>query len=171
MVPPEKVWWPQGVIADIHAMVMRPEEYVDRLIGLKPHLIIFHAEVQNWFEADFRKIKKYGIKTGLALLKTTVPSTVADLIRMVDHVLIFSGDLGHYGGNASLMQLEKVRLIKAINPNLEIGWDGGVSIDNAFTLSQGGVDVLNSGGAINKADDPASVYDKLVQEINKQGII
>jgi len=100
-----------------------------------------------------------------------VPSTVADLIRMVDHVLIFSGDLGHYGGNASLMQLEKVRLIKAINPNLEIGWDGGVSIDNAFTLSQGGVDVLNSGGAINKADDPASVYDKLVQEINKQGII
>jgi len=47
MVPPEKVWWPQGVIADIHAMVMRPEEYVDRLIGLKPHLIIFHAEVQN----------------------------------------------------------------------------------------------------------------------------
>jgi len=171
MVPPEKVWWPQGVIADIHAMVMRPEEYVDRLIGLKPHLIIFHAEVQTDLKPIFEKIKKYGIKTGLALLKTTVPSTATDLIRTVDHVLIFSGDLGHYGGNASLMQLEKVRLIKAINPNLEIGWDGGVSIDNAFTLSQGGVDVLNSGGAINKADDPASVYDKLVQEINKQGII
>ena len=36
--------------------------------------------------------------------------TVKDLIEKSDHVLIFSGDLGHYGGKASLMQLEKIRL-------------------------------------------------------------
>jgi ribulose-phosphate 3-epimerase len=85
--------------------------------------------------------------------------------------LVFSGDLGHYGGTASLMQLEKVRLVKAINPNVEIGWDGGVSIDNAFTLTQGGVDVLNVGGALANADDPSSVYATMIKEINKQGII
>jgi ribulose-phosphate 3-epimerase len=119
----------------------------------------------------FEKIKKYGIKTGLALLKPTVPETVADLIRAVDHVLVFSGDLGHYGGNASLMQLEKVRLIKGINPNVEIGWDGGVSVDNAFNLTQGGVDVLNVGGALAKAENPSEVYATLIKEINKQGII
>jgi ribulose-phosphate 3-epimerase len=171
MVPPDKVWWPQNWIVDIHAMVNRPEEYVDRLIALKPHLIIFHAESKNDLKPIFDKIKKYGIKTGLALLKPTVPSTVADLIRGVDHVLIFSGDLGHYGGTASLMQLEKIRLVKKINQNVEIGWDGGVGTDNAFTLAQGGVDVLNVGGAINKAQDPAGVYATLIKEINKQGII
>jgi ribulose-phosphate 3-epimerase len=93
------------------------------------------------------------------------------MIKAADHILIFSGDLGHYGGTASLMQLEKIRLVKAINPNAEIGWDGGANIDNAFTLAQGGVDVLNVGGAIGNAEDPASVYATLVREINKQGVI
>lgn len=171
LLQPEQLWWPQEWEVDIHAMVNRPEDYVDRLIPLQPHLIIFHAETGGDLGAVFEKIKRYGIKIGLALLKPTVPETVSDMIQMVDHVLIFSGDLGHYGGTASLMQLEKIRLIKAINPNAEIGWDGGVNIDNAFNLHQSGVDVLNSGGAINNAADPAAVYKTLVEEANKEGII
>ena len=86
-------------------------------------------------------------------------------------MLIFSGDLGHYGGTASMMQLEKIRLVKAINPNVEIGWDGGVAVNNAFILTQGGVNVLNTGGALSNAADPATVYAQLTKEINKQGVI
>lgn len=171
LVEPNKLWWPQEWMVDIHAMVMHPMDYIDMLIGLKPHMITFHAETGINLVPIFEKIKKNGIKAGLALLKPTVPATVADEIKAADHVLIFSGDLGHYGGNASLMQLEKVRLVKVINPNAEIGWDGGVSIDNAFTLTQGGVNVLNTGGAISNAEDPAGVYATLVREINKQGVI
>lgn len=171
MVPPEKLWWPKEWVVDIHAMVSQPAEYVDQLIALKPNLITFHVETGVNLDPIFEKIKGAGIKAGVALLKTTVPSTVANIIKAADHVLIFSGDLGHYGGTASLMQLEKIRFIKNINPNVEIGWDGGVSIDNAFTLAQGGVNVLNTGGAVNNAADPASVYDTMVKEINKQGVI
>ena len=171
MVEPSKLWWPQEWIVDIHAMVMHPMDYVDQLIALKPHLITFHAETGINLVPIFDKIKKAGIKAGIALLKPTVPATIADEIRAADHVLVFSGDLGHYGGKASLMQLEKVRLIKAINPEVEIGWDGGVSVDNAFTLTQGGVNVLNTGGAVNNAENPEEVYATLVREINKQGVI
>jgi ribulose-phosphate 3-epimerase len=171
LVGPDKVWWPAEWIVDVHAMVAHPNDYVDKLIALKPHLIIFHAETDANLLELFQKVKKYGIKAGVALLKTTVPETVADIIRQADHVLVFSGDLGHYGGTASLMQLEKVRLIKAINPNVEVGWDGGASIDNVFTLTQGGVDVINVGGALANADDSAKVYGTMIQEINKQGII
>lgn len=171
MVEPSKLWWPKEWIVDIHAMVSHPLDYVDQLIALKPNLITFHAETDVNLLPIFDKIKKAGIKAGIALLKPTVPATVAEEIKAADHVLVFSGDLGHYGGTASLMQLEKVRLIKAINPNVEIGWDGGVSVDNAFTLSQGGVNVLNTGGAVNKADNPDEVYATLVREINKQGVI
>ena len=171
MVEPSKLWWPKEWIVDIHAMVSHPLDYVDQLIALKPNLITFHAETDVNLLPIFDKIKKAGIKAGIALLKPTVPATVAEEIKAADHVLVFSGDLGHYGGTASLMQLEKVRLIKAINPNVEIGGDGGVSVDNAFTLSQGGVNVLNTGGAVNKADNPDEVYATLVREINKQGVI
>lgn len=171
LLEPEKLWWPKEWVVDIHAMVANPAEYADRLIPLKPNLIVFHAETNVDLIPIMQNIKKYGIKAGVALLKQTVPLSVENIIKEADHILVFSGDLGHYGGTASLMQLEKVRLIKKINPNVEIGWDGGVSVDNAFTLVQGGVNVLNVGGAIAKADNPVSVYDKLVSEINKQGVI
>lgn len=166
-----EAWWPEGWHADIHAMVARPSEYVDQLIALKADLIIFHAEVQEDLLPIMQKVKSSGLKIGIALQRPTVPSTVAPLIQQADHVMIFSGDLGHYGGTASLMQLEKVRLIRAIKPDIEIGWDGGVSLDNAFGLAQGGVDVLNVGSAIAKAADPGAAYSALVAEINKHGVI
>lgn len=166
-----QVWWPQEWTVDIHAMVARPSEHLETLISLKPHLIIFHAETQEDIVPVLQHVKQFGIKAGVALLRSTVPSTVAPAIQAADHVMIFSGELGKYGGTASLMQLEKVRLIRMIRQDIEIGWDGGANVENAYSLSQGGVDVLNVGGAIAKADDPQAVYNALVAEINKHGVI
>jgi ribulose-phosphate 3-epimerase len=166
-----QLWWPQEWMVDIHAMVARPSEHVETLVSLKPYMIIFHAETSEDIIPVLQYVKKFGIKAGLALLKPTVPSTVVAAINEADHVMVFTGALGRYGGTASLMQLEKVRLIKAIKPGVEIGWDGGVTIDDAFSLSNGGVDVLNVGGAFASAENPKEVYDRLVNEINKQGVI
>lgn len=166
-----QVWWPDVWQADIHAMVARPSEHLETLISLSPNMIIFHVEVEENITSVLKHVKKFGIKGGVALKKKTVPAEVAEAIREADHVMIFSGDLGHYGGTASLMQLEKIRLIHAIKPGVEIGWDGGVSVDNALTLAQGGVEVLNVGGALANAEDPKVIFDKLVDEINKQGVM
>jgi len=166
-----QLWWPKEWTVDVHAMVAQPSLHIAQLIALKPNLIIFHAEVTEDILALISQVKQAGINAGIALLRTTVPSTVEAAIKAVDHVMIFSGELGKYGGTASLMQLEKVRLVKALNPEVEIGWDGGVSVENAYTLSQGGVDVLNSGGAVSGSADPAGSYRALVTEINKHGVI
>lgn len=166
-----QIWWPQEWTVDIHAMVARPSEHMDTLLSLKPNLIVFHAEVDDDLVALLTQIKRAGIKAGIALQRSTVPSTVSEAIVAADHVMIFSGELGSYGGTASLMQLEKVRLIRMIKPQVEIGWDGGINVQNAYNLTQGGVDVLNVGSFIAKADDPKSAYDTLVSEINKHGII
>lgn len=171
LLPAGQLWWPQGWEVDIHAMVARPSEHVASLIALKPRTIIVHAETTDDVGAVLKQIKDAGIFCGVALLKTTVPATIAPLIQAADHVMIFSGDLGHYGGTASMMQLEKIRLVKKINPKVEIGWDGGVRFENAYTLTQGGVDVLNVGGFLAQAENPAAAYQSLVQEISKHGII
>lgn len=167
----QELWWPATIEADVHAMVARPSEHLQLLAAKKPHMIIFHAEVQEDLTQVFQYLRQLGIKAGLALQRSTVPTEIRPLIELADHVMIFSGDLGHYGGKASMMQLEKVRLIRAIRPTVEIGWDGGVNLENAFSLSQGGVDVLNVGGTIAKSSDPTDTYNKLVSEINKHGVI
>lgn len=166
-----ETWWPAEWQADIHAMVARPSEHVQALVARKPNLIIFHAEVQEDLLPVLQYVRQQGINAGIALQRPTVPSTVQPLIEAADHVMVFSGDLGHHGGTASLMQLEKVRLIRAIKPEVEIGWDGGVTVENAFTLAQGGIDVLNVGGTIANSADAAGTYQQLVSEINKHGVI
>ena len=166
-----ELWAPEGWTIDIHAMVNKLDEYVPKLIALRPHLIIIHAEAEGNVLGALKEIKRSGIMAGLALLKPTVPQTVEELIKEAEHVLIFSGELGKFGGTASLMQLEKIRLVKMINPNVEIGWDGGVMVDNAYSLVQGGVNVLNVGGTIQKATDPPAMFAKLQQEISKTGVL
>lgn len=171
LVSEEQISWPAQWQVDVHAMVKRPSEHLARLIALRPNLIIIHAEIDEDVLAIIRQIKQSGVRVGLALLRPTVPATIADAIREADHVMIFSGDLGHYGGTASMMQVEKVRLVKDINPKVEIGWDGGVNVDNAYTIRQAGVDVLNTGSAIAESDDPTAMYELLTREINKHGVI
>lgn len=166
-----ELWAPEGWTIDIHAMVNKLDEYVPKLITLRPHLIIIHAEARGDVLGALKEIKRSGIMAGLALLRPTVPQTVEELIKEAEHVLIFSGELGKFGGTASLMQLEKIRLVKMINPNVEIGWDGGVMVDNAYSLVQGGVNILNVGGTIQKATDPPAMFAKLQQEISKTGVL
>lgn len=166
-----QIWWPQEWTVDVHAMVARPSDHLETLVSLKPSMIIFHAEVNEDIVAVLKHIKKFEIKAGLALMRSTVPSSVAEAISEADHVMIFSGDLGKYGGTASLMQLEKIRLVRAIKPDIEIGWDGGVTVENAYSVSQGGVDVVNVGHTIANSTEPKATYDTLVNEINKHGII
>ncbi len=54
--------------------------------------------------------------------------------------------------------LTKVRQLRKLKKDIEIGWDGGINQDNAKKLILGGVDVLNVGGSIQKAGSPAKAY-------------
>lgn len=167
----DHVFWPDNWQVDIHMMVKNPSRYVDKLILMKPHLVIFHAEVEEDLRPTFDKMRQAGIKVGLALLRQTVPEHKADLITLADHVLIFAGDLGKMGGQANLLQIQKVRLIRAISPNVEIGWDGGANIDNLMMIIQAGVDVINVGSAISLAANPAEAYKAMVELTTREGVI
>jgi ribulose-phosphate 3-epimerase len=171
LITESHVWWPNAWEADIHMMVKKPSKHMEILLKLKPHLVIFHAEVEEDLVPLFAQLKGAGIKAGVALLRPTYPQTAAAAIEAADHVMIFSGDLGKQGGKANLIQLEKVRLIKKINSGVEIGWDGGINVNNALSIAQGGVDVLNVGKTISDADNPAKVYAELTKRISKEGVV
>jgi ribulose-phosphate 3-epimerase len=162
-----QAYWPEGMLADLHLMYKRPADYFETAVSLKPHMVIIHAEAEGNTIAMLLQLRALGIKTGVALLQGTNPQAAHELIAQADHVLIFSGDLGHFGGTADLNLLKKVAGIRAINPIAEIGWDGGVTIDNALQLALGGVEVMVSGGAIQKAADPAAAYKQLTEMAEK----
>jgi ribulose-phosphate 3-epimerase len=159
----EYVWWPHELTVDIHLMYQNPMDHLERLIALKPRMVIIHNEAHVHHMHFAAELHKAGIEAGLAILHDTPIEYAYQIMHSFDHVLVFSGNLGHHGGHADLGLLDKVQKIKAHHPDAEIGWDGGINDENIVQLLQNGVDVLNVGGFIQKSGDPHAAYDKLLQ--------
>lgn len=165
------VWWPRNWEADLHLMVAKPSEHVDTILKLNPSLCILHAEAGENLLPIFEELKKNEIKTGLALLPPTFPGNVKQYIDVVDHVLILAGQPGVQGSPADLMQMEKIQLIRNMKPELEIAWDGGANMTNIRALAHADLDVINVGSVLATADNPAQVFEELVAEIDKSGVV
>lgn len=161
----DKVWWPHHIEADIHLMYQNPPDHLEKLLHLQPHMVIFHVESMFHHMHFAAELHKEGIKAGLAILPSTPITNVEQIINSFDHLLIFSGHLGHFGGKADLELLQKVQEAKLHHPDLEFGWDGGVNAENAKQLAAGGIDVLNVGGAIQNTTDAEQAYNALVETV------
>ena len=165
------VWWPKTWQADLHLMVSNPSAYLDTILKLHPSLVILHAEADEDLLPLFAKLRENGIKPGLCFMRQTYPGRFRHYIDAVDHVLVFAGTLGQQGGRADLMQTEKIPLIRNMKPELEIGWDGGANLNNLRILAHSDLDIINVGSALSKAPDPTAMYQALVAEIDKNGVV
>jgi ribulose-phosphate 3-epimerase len=151
-------WWPESMTVDLHVMYKEPFQYIEEIIEKQPHLVVLHAESDGNFFEIANVLHSVGIKVGLALLQKTDVDEVKSVLHQIDHLLIFSGNLGFFGGKADPSMLHKVSHAKHINPDIEIGWDGGINDDSIIALIEEGVDVLNVGGYIQNAEDPQAAY-------------
>ena len=161
----EQVWWAPELIADIHLMYQRPMGYLDQLIKLRPNLVVIHTEADVDHQDFASKLHEHDVKVGLAILHDTPVEDAYQIMSSFDHVLVFSGQLGHHGGQADLGLLDKVRKIREHYPDIEISWDGGINDQNVAQLIEAGVTVLNVGGFIQQSNNPKAAYDKLKEVI------
>ena len=165
------IWWPKNWAADLHLIVAKPSDYLETVLKLNPSLCIMHVEVQEDLMPMIKTLKERNIKTGVALLPTTFPGYVQHYIEAVDHVLVFAGTIGEQGSQADMMQTEKIPLIRAMKPELEIGWDGGANMENIRALAHADLDVINVGSALSRSENPAATFNELVSEIDKSGVV
>lgn len=165
------IWWPKNWDADLHLMAEKPSDHLDTILKLAPSLCILHAEAQEDLLPIFEQLKEKGIKAGVALLPSTYPGNVKPYIDAADHVLIFAGHLGVQGSTADLMQMEKIALVRNMKPEVEIGWDGGANMSNIRALAHADLDVINVGSALSRVENPAEVFQQMVAEIDKSGVV
>lgn len=165
------IWWPRGWETDLHLMMARPSESLETIFKLSPSLCILHAEASEDLLPIFEQLRAHEIKCGVALLPSTYPGNVKQYIEAADHVLIFAGQLGVQGSPADLLQTEKITLVRNIKPELEISWDGGANLSNIRALAHADLDVINVGSALAQADNPADMFNQLVSEIDKSGVV
>ena len=147
-----------GVPFDLHLMMSQPEGQIENIICLQPELVIVHFEAHVNLDSFFRQLRAMEIRVGLAINPETTIDQVEDLLTTIDHLLVFTGRLGHNGGEFRVDCLDKIGQARVINPDLEIAVDGGVDQETGRMAIEAGANLLNCGSFIHDAADPEIAY-------------
>ena len=167
-VPSRSVTWEQVAALTIqlnweaHIMVLRPQDYLASLGHAGAQKVIFHYEAAPSPPAVIAMARKLGLKVGLAVNPETTVATIRPLVATVDSVLFLSVHPGFYGAKFIPEVLDKVKELRRLYPELEIGIDGGIKEDNIAQIAQTGVDVIYVGSAIFLQPEPATSYRRLL---------
>lgn len=143
---------------DVHLMIEKPERYIDDFKLAGADILTVHYEASPHLHRTLQAIKQAGMKAGVALNPHTPVSSIADVIKDIDLLLIMSVNPGFGGQKFIEKSLDRVAEAKSIinenNAETLIEVDGGVGPDNARALEKAGANVLVAGSAIFKAENP-----------------
>lgn len=152
---------------DVHLMIESPEKYVKEFASAGADLITIHAEASNNLDELIDIIKKNNCKAGISIRPKTSLNDIEKFLDKVDLVLVMTVDPG-FGGQRFMPEVvPKIKELKAIrdkrNLRFEIEVDGGINRDNCSQVSEAGADVLVSGSAIFRSENPSEEL-KIIRE-------
>ena len=143
---------------DVHYMIVRPEQYIERTAKLGAMMMNVHVEACTHLHRTIQEIHQAGMKAGVTLNPASPVSLLEDIICDVDMVLLMSVNPGFGGQKFIENTIQKVRRLRQLISNsgsqalIEV--DGGVQHKTAPRLVEAGVDVLVSGSYIFKSPNP-----------------
>ena len=156
----------QNVFVEIHLMVQNPEHSIDGWLESGAKRIYIHYESTEKHKEVLEKIKNAGIEAGIALLPETSTDVIHDLYQYIDCVLVFSGNLGHYGGEfLQEPTFTKLSILQKNYKDIIIEVDGGVNPDVARMVHERGVTHIVSGGYIFNSNSPKNRIQDLKQAV------
>lgn len=150
---------------EFHLMIDKPEEVIDEWIRLGPKRIIVHFEAV----IDMKKVidicRENGVEIGLALNPETPSTMILPWINAVDLIMFLGVHPGRGGQEFIPEILEKIKSLRQNFPDVKIGIDGGVNIDNIEELKKAGVDFFVIGSGILKSPDISKTIEELKLKI------
>jgi ribulose-phosphate 3-epimerase len=146
---------------EVHLMVENPEDCIKPFKKAGAMRFIFHFEATDRQEEILEKIKDDGLEAGLAINPDTSIEEIRYLLEKLDYLLIMSVYPGFYGAKFIPEVLEKGVQVKRLKPELLLGMDGGVKADNIKLIKEAGIDLVDVGSYIFKADNPETAYNEL----------
>ena len=150
---------------DVHLMIEDPDAYIQPFVDAGADWISVHVETCPHLDRTLQLIRSLGAKPGVVLNPATSLSTLDEVLRIVDHVLVMTVNPGFGGQRFLPYTLEKVQRLrkviqhKGLSAKIEV--DGGVSLENVPDLVKSGAQILVVGSQIFGDPDPAAAVKKL----------
>lgn len=147
------------LVFDCHMMVDEPEKYITDLKKAGADIVGVHLEATPHIHRVLSQIKASSLKAEVVLNPGTPVMAAAEILPLVDQVLIMTVDPG-FGGQAFIPEtVAKVAELAAYKKehglDFEIEVDGGINAETIKEVAQAGATVAVAGSYVFNAKDPA----------------
>lgn len=144
---------------DVHLMVKPVERLIVDFLDAGATIISVHPETTEHLHRTLNLIREGGAQPGVVFNPATPLALLAEVIELVDLVLIMSVNPG-FGGQSfiesSIQKLNAAReMIDASARDIRLEVDGGIKTTNIGRVAAAGADTFVAGSAIFESDDYA----------------
>ena len=154
------------ITLDVHLMMTRPDEYLDRFIAAGADRITVHVEADHDVSDTLSRIRAAWLGCGLALNPATPFEAVIPYLDQIDLLLVMTVVPG-FGGQA-FMETETMPKVAAARSHREshglayhIEVDGGIDQRTVAIAGAHGANVMVAGTALYGAPDMAEAVLKM----------
>ena len=149
---------------DVHLMVAPVDPWLEAYREAGADILTVHPESGPHLHRTLGRIRQLGAKAGVVLNPGTPVDVVAEVVDLVDLVLLMSVNPG-FGGQSfidtTLRKIERTRaLLDAAGSKAHLQVDGGVTSANAAACVAAGADALVAGSFVFKGG-PAAYADNV----------
>ena len=139
----------QGVM-DVHLMIAPVDPFLQAFAKAGADHLSAHLESGPHIHKTLQTIRALGCKAGLAINPGTGIDAVPGLLDDIDILVVMTVNPGFGGQKLIPAMMDKVRVLRAMVADrpIHIQIDGGVTADNAASLTAAGADVLVAGSSI-----------------------
>jgi len=145
---------------DVHLMIAPADPYLAAFAEAGADVISLHPEAGPHLHRSLQTIRGLGKKSGVVLNPATPIAAVAEVLDLVDLVLVMSVNPGFGGQSFIRSQLAKIAALRAMiaasGRDIALQVDGGVTAATAPDCIAAGADVLVAGTAVFGAADYAA---------------
>jgi ribulose-phosphate 3-epimerase len=138
---------------DVHLMIEAPERLLKAFGDAGANWLTVHQEACPHLHRTLETIRGLGMKAGASLNPSTPATTLSEVLRSLDLVLIMTVDPGFSGGKYIPLP-EKIRTARAWRDrgltSALVAVDGGIAPNTAPEVVQAGADVLIAASAVFK---------------------
>ena len=159
---------------DCHMMVAKPSQWVGDIAKAGGSRYTFHFEAVTTDDNDVagvcNLIREHKMKVGVAIKPGTPVSALADVVALVDMVLVMTVEPGFGGQSFMPNMMPKVLQLRTEHPDLDIQVDGGLSPSTVDAAAAAGANIIVAGSAVfKKGVDPAGPIGVMRRAVLKLG--
>ena len=152
-------------VLDVHLMIESPDNYLVNFKNSGADILTVHFEACRHLNRTISAIKELGMKAGVALNPHTPVSSLEEVIKDLDLVLIMSVNPGFGGQKFIHSSVDKVKklaqLIQEKKSNAIIEVDGGVNLETGLELKKAGAQALVAGSFVFGSVNPLETITRL----------